>query len=252
MLGVGAAGAGWRRMSRAPSTAAPSTDGSSSAAVSSLTSTWPAFASSSSSAVRLAAGPLTTSSRCSAGSPTRKKWKVPLCRPTDILQLHPPADDWARPAVRSSVAHVHRGADRPGGVVGAAEQQQDGVATPLHQVAPLAPRVGQQRAEDGMEDVAQLLRADRPLPGQPPREGGEPGDVDEGHRALDGAGSLVGMVPQPLDGQVRDVGTQRVTREVAAAVLRHPPPHAQARAARTLALSVSGASAVPPCSVIQA
>ena len=103
MLGVGGPGDGLRRMSRAPSTAAPSTDASSSAAVSWLTSTWPAFASSSSSAVRLAAGPLTTSSRCSAGSPTRKKWKVPLCRPTDIRRFTRPADDWARPAVRSSV-----------------------------------------------------------------------------------------------------------------------------------------------------
>jgi hypothetical protein len=66
------------RSNRPPGTAAPTDDPGSSAAVASLTTIWPALAIDSISAVTLAPGPLTISSRWMAGSPTRKKWKRPL------------------------------------------------------------------------------------------------------------------------------------------------------------------------------
>ena len=95
---------GGRRRSRRPSpTASPARPGGSSAAVASLSMIWPALASTSISAHRLAAGPLMTSSRWICGSPTRKKSNRPLCTPTDMRRLTPPADELVRPTVRSSL-----------------------------------------------------------------------------------------------------------------------------------------------------
>ena len=51
-------------------------------------------------AVSLAAGPLTSSSRWCAGSPTKKKWKVPLWTPTDIRSVTRPALVSSRPISR--------------------------------------------------------------------------------------------------------------------------------------------------------
>ena len=183
--------------------------GGSSAAVAPLSMIWPALASASISAHRLAAGPLMTSSRWICGSPTRKKSNRPLCTPTDMRRLTPPADELGTPDRAQLAAHVGRGADRPDGVVLAGEEEQHGVAAPLHQVAALTAGVREQRPEGGVEDVAELLGAHRPLPGQPPGQRREAGDVDEGEGPLDAAVPLVGVADEPLGRHVGHVGAQR-------------------------------------------
>ncbi len=77
----------------------PSDLAGSAAAVSRLTRISPAVAVDSISTVRLAAGPVTMSSRCD--SPTRKKWKEPVFTPTDIRRSTLPAVVSSRPTLRS-------------------------------------------------------------------------------------------------------------------------------------------------------
>ena len=102
-----------------------------------------------------------TSSRWICGSPTRKKSNSPLCTPTDMRRLTPPADELGAPDRAQLAAHAGRGAHRSNGVVLAREEEQHGVAAPLDQVPALPAGVGEQRREGGVEDVAQLLGAHR-------------------------------------------------------------------------------------------
>ncbi len=55
--------------------------------------------------MRLAAGPLTMSSRWISGSPTRKKWNVPLWMPTDIRSVTRPEPVLTLP-IRASRARI--------------------------------------------------------------------------------------------------------------------------------------------------
>ena len=71
-------------------------------AAAAVSTTWPAAASDSAAAVADAAGPETSSSRCRAGSPTRKNVKVPLWIPTDIRSRTRPADVSTSPSTRSA------------------------------------------------------------------------------------------------------------------------------------------------------
>ena len=79
----------------------PSVRAGSSAAVAALSPICPAAEAASSRAVTLTPGPLTTSSRWRAGSPTRKKSKSPLWTPTDIRSTTAPDDVGIRPTRRS-------------------------------------------------------------------------------------------------------------------------------------------------------
>ena len=73
-----------------PSRSGPSSAESKSAAVGRLSITSPAFAIASVSTQAVASAPATTSSRCTP--PTRKKWNVPACMPTDICRRTGPAE----------------------------------------------------------------------------------------------------------------------------------------------------------------
>ena len=72
----------------------------------------------------------------------------------------------------------------------------------------LVTSVGQQCSEDGVQDVAELLGADGALTGQPARQGGEAGDVDEGEGPLDRAVPVLGLPAEPLDGDSGHVRAQ--------------------------------------------
>ena len=104
----GTRGTGARSASRGSPTSSrrspsdpPTRAGASRAAVCGVSPISPAAVRASTSAVALAAGPLTTSSRWIAGSPTRKKWKVPLWIPTDIRSVTSPLGVLTRPIRRS-------------------------------------------------------------------------------------------------------------------------------------------------------
>ena len=101
--------------------------------------------------------------------------------------------------------HVVGGGAGAGRVAGAGEQQQDGVATPLHEVGALAPGVGEQGREGGVEQVAHLLGPDVALAGQPFGEPREAGDVDERQRAVDLHVAVVAVRRLPGAQQVGDV-----------------------------------------------
>ena len=93
---------GWERSSQPPASGSPSSRRGSSAAVAALRPICPAAAADSISAVRLAPGPLMSSSRWIAGSPTRKKSKSPLWMPTEIRNVTEPDVVDSFPAVRST------------------------------------------------------------------------------------------------------------------------------------------------------
>ncbi len=113
-----------------------------------------------------------------------------------------PADPAEHPA------HLERRPARQGRVLLALEQQQHGVAAPLHQPRAVTERDGEQIGEDRAQDVAHLLRADRPRARQPLGQGRESGDIDKRERAVDLAVHGVRGVPEPVDDQVGHVRAQ--------------------------------------------
>ena len=75
--------------------------------------------------------------------------------------------------------HPYGGSRRTCWLTVTVEEQQDGVATPLHQSGAVFVGDREQPAEDRAEGVAHLLRADPALAREPLGQGGEAGDVDE-------------------------------------------------------------------------
>ena len=140
--------------------------------------------------------------------PTMKNWNVPLVIPTDMRSVTVPPPARSRPT-RSSVALHLPG--RPAGallVAGAVEQQQQRVAAPLEQAGAVVVRLVEQRGEHAVERVAHQLGADLALACETLREGREPRDVDEHHRAVDLALQRVRRVSEPVDDEPRDVRRQ--------------------------------------------
>ena len=109
---------------------------------------------------------------------------MPVAIPTDIRSVTPPlADpDPADPVDRP--LHLPGGSGRPRRMAGPVEQQQQRVASPLQQARSPVVRLVEQRHEDAVERVAQDLGADLPAAGQALGQRREPGDVDEGERAV--------------------------------------------------------------------
>ncbi len=166
----------------------------------------PAVAVDSISTVRLAAGPVTISSRCD--SPTRKKWKEPLFTPTDIRRTTLPAVVSRRPTLRSVGPHPMGGGGGPGGMPGSREPEQEGVAPELQEAAVLPVGDGEQLREDGAEDLGDLLGTHLAVAGQALGHLREPGDVDEDHRPVERSERSVGLFGEPADQEPRSVRPQ--------------------------------------------
>ena len=98
-------------------------------------------------------------------------------------------------------AHPEGGAARALRVVVTVEEQQHGVAAPLHQVR--AVRVGhaEQLGERHVQRVAHVLRPDLAEPRQSLGESREAGDVREDHRALDATVGPVRCRAEPVPEQ---------------------------------------------------
>ena len=116
---------------RLPSSA-PRGAGSNSAAVARLIITSPALAIASVSTQADASAPVTTSSRWTP--PTRKKWNVPACMPTDIASRTGPAEVERRRMRGERVLHPESCRGGSMRVVLAPEEQEHGVAAELEQV----------------------------------------------------------------------------------------------------------------------
>ncbi len=115
--------------------------------------------------VVLAAGPATTSSWWE--TPTRKRWTIPLCTPTDIRSGTRPTEV-GMVAASLSAARISTAALAAWfGVVVPAEQQQECVAPELEQDPTAVVGQPEHRAEDPVEDVGQLLGADAAAASQP-------------------------------------------------------------------------------------
>ena len=87
--------------------------------------------------------------------------------------------------LRKSSMHPQRRPRCPAAVVWAVEEQQNRVAAPLEKVGTLVLGIHQQPAEDGVEEVTQLLGAFPAAAGQPLGEWGEAGDVEQEQASID-------------------------------------------------------------------
>ncbi len=163
----------------------------------------------STSAVALAAGPLTSSSRWIAGSPTRKKWKVAAVDP----DRHPQRDEPARradPADPSQPCpHPVRRPRRPRRVL--LPWNSSRTASPPHftRLAAIArTRPASRSAKVAFRMSLMLLGADLALARESLGELGEARDVDERERAVHLAPQSGGLLAQPGRRQVRHVRIQ--------------------------------------------
>ncbi len=134
----------------------------------------------------------------------------------DVAGVHAHRHRQGEPARRRG--HGGRGAQRgphlDGGVAGllgvvlAPEEEEQGVAAELQQLAAAGCRDGEHRPEHPVERLDDLLGADPALPGEPLGECGEPRDVREHQGAVDGAVQCAGDLVVPDQRQGRDVATQ--------------------------------------------
>ena len=118
--------------------------------------------------------------------------------------------------------HLARGAACHLRVPIAVEQQQHGVAAPLHESGAVLVGGREELLEDHVQDVAHLLGADLAAAGELLRQVRETGDVREHGRAVDRAVRHVGHVAQPVDheaGHIRRQHGRAVSNPT-----RHPAP----------------------------
>ncbi len=135
---AGGADGASRRRSSAPSARGRVEPRGSRAAVAGVTTICPASAVFSASAVAVAAGPSTRSSR--VGSPTRNRWMSPEWMPTDIDSLSRPTDVGTAAASRKRHPHLDGRVARAHGVVVASEEEQERIAAELEEVRAPRPR----------------------------------------------------------------------------------------------------------------
>ena len=104
--------------------------------------------------------------------------------------------------------HEPGGATRAACGIRPAEEQEDGVASPLQQFA--AARLGdvELRRERVGDDLADLLCARLAPNREPLAQGREAGDVDERERAVDGLVRAITFVFEPLEREPRHVRSQ--------------------------------------------
>ena len=130
--------------------------------------------------------------------------------PDGHREAHPPAPG-AEPPERPERREQPLGAARSAARVPVAgEQEQKRVATELDEIATGLGRHGQQPAEDVVEDVGKLLRADLALPSEPLGQRREAGDVGEQDRPVDGAPAGIRVGRQPVERNAREVGREGV------------------------------------------
>ena len=87
----------------------------------------------------------------------------------------------------------------------AREEEQDGVAAPLHEPGAVVVGDREKLREAGVEGVAHLLGADLALAGETLGHRREAGDVDERERALDLLMAVVRITEKPVDQEPWDV-----------------------------------------------
>ena len=146
-------------------------------------------------------------SRCE--SPTRQISTGPLWTPIEARSVHRPGRGLDPAEGAQGLTHVHCAAGRAPGVVGAGEEEEQGVAAELQEAAGEPVRGGEHLGEAGADDVGELLGADPAPFREPLRECGEPGDVHEDQRAVELAPRPLGIVQDPVDRDARQVGDQR-------------------------------------------
>ena len=96
-------------------------------------------------------------------------------------------------------------------MIGPGVEHDHRVASELQDVTAEVEDVLDQATEDDVEDVVDVFRTGPPESGQPLGEGGEPGDVEEGERALHFEPSTRGCLIEPPRRQLRDVGVERLS-----------------------------------------
>ena len=153
--------------------------------------------------VRLHAGPVAISSRC--GEPTRKKWNVPVCTPTDMRSRTLTPGSSMRPTSRRD-RRIHT-ADRQANASWSSPWKSSrGVAAELDQAAPVRVRDREQVRETSLDRLRDLLSAFLALLGEALRQLGEPRDVDEHDGAVDGPRASLGVLGELAQQQPRHVG----------------------------------------------
>ena len=103
------------------------------------------------------------------------------------------------------VAHRSGRACGPKGVIVTVEEEQEGIAAELQQLAPLLDATVEHAPEHAAQDLDQLLRAHAASTGQLLRQCGEPGDVREAQRPLHDAPPSCRLRLVPLHGDLGDV-----------------------------------------------
>ena len=150
--------------------------------------------------VRLA-GPL-RSARCE--EPTRKKWNVPVCTPTDMRSRTLTPGSSMRPTSRRD-RRIHT-ADRQANASWSSPWKSSRRASPnLIRTAPVRICDREQVRETSLDRLRDLLGAFLALLGEALRQLGEPRDVDEHDGAVDG----------PAVGVLGELAQQQPRHEVA-------------------------------------
>ncbi len=154
--------------------------------------------------------------------------------------------------IAQGVTHlVGRGAC-PLGVSLPPEEEEQGVATKLDQGGAEGICLGEQPLEGAADDLGDFLGAHLPVPGQPLRHRGEPGDIHHDHRPLDGPVQGPGSNIVPLPDEPREVGVQRGGRHAQSLERKRPrsrllPPQMPSLTARLSRVRRVGAPALRRC-----
>ena len=119
-----------------------------------------------------------------------------------------PLDEVGRPSPFDECAHLEAGRSGSGGVVGALEEHEEGVAAELEDVTSVAVDDLDHPAEALVQQLRQFLGAFTSVRGEPLGQRGESGDVGRDQRPLDVA--VAGTVEWPTANEIGKVGPDSV------------------------------------------